>query len=471
MLPSLPFPTRPGSWVPSITIRRIFPHGQLSAGQLVTLGGIALITMGTILLRTPWATTPGKTLSFLNALFTATSAVTVTGLIVADTEKDFTLFGQIVILTLIQLGGLGYAMLATVLLLAVGQRIGLRSRMMVAEALSSLDLAGSIRFVKTILIITFTFEGVGALILAVRFSQDMPWLEACGHGIFHAVSAFNNAGFSTFSQNLIPYRDDFLVNISISLLLVLGGIGFIVFRDLLSYYQKERYRIQTHTRLALLVSVSLWVLGTIGFYLLEMNSPATLGSQTPTAGAMVAAFHSGAARTAGFNTLDLSLLRPSTLYMLILLMIIGGSPGGTAGGIKTTTFGIVCLSVWAVFRKRLDVEFHYRRMPLHLVLQALAIMFLAIGAVTILTFVLAFIENKPFLSLMFEVASALGTVGFSVGNGGVLSLSAILTDFGKVIILCSMFLGRFGPLLVGLVSLTPPVRMLYRFPQAKVAIG
>ncbi|HNP59854.1 MAG TPA: TrkH family potassium uptake protein [Nitrospirales bacterium] len=470
-MPPLPLPTPRSSWIPSTIIRRFFPHHHLSAGQLVTLGAMGLIVAGTFLLKTPLATTPGKPLSFLNALFTATSAVTVTGLIVADTEKDFTLFGKIVILTLIQLGGLGYAMLATLLLIAVGQRIGLRNRMMVAEAFSSLDLAGLIRFVKTILIITFTLEGVGALILAARFSQDMPVLAALGHGIFHAISAFNNAGFSTFSRNLIPYGGDFIVNASITLLLVLGGIGFIVFRDLLEFYQKKRYRIQTHTRLALLISIGLWVIGTIGFFLLEMNSPATLGSQTPSAGAMVAAFHSGAARTAGFNTLDLSLLRPSTLYMLILLMIIGGSPGGTAGGIKTTTFGIVCLSVWAVFRKRLDVEFHYRRMPSHLVLQALAIMFLAIGAVTTLTFFLAFIENKPFLALMFEVASALGTVGFSVGNGGVLSLSATLTDFGKVIILCSMLLGRFGPLLVGLVSLTPPVRMLYRFPQAKVAIG
>lgn len=432
---------------------------------------MGLIVVGTILLKTPWATTPGKSFSFLNALFTATSAVTVTGLIVADTAKDFTVFGQIVLLALIQLGGLGYAMLATVLLIAIGQRIGLRDRIMVAEALSSLDLAGLVRFVKTILIITFTLEGVGALILATRFSRDMPMSEALWHGIFHSVSAFNNAGFSTFSQNLIPYREDLLVNLSISALIFLGGIGFIVFRDLLSYYQKERYRIQTHTRLALLVSVGLWVLGAIGFYLLEMNSPATLGAQGPIDGAMVAAFHSGAARTAGFNTLDLSLLRPSTLYMLILLMIIGGSPGGTAGGIKTTTFAIVCLSVWAVFRKRMDVEFHHRRMPLHLVLQAMALMFLAIGAVTTLTFFLAYIENKPFLALMFEVASALGTVGFSVGNGGVLSLSANLTEMGKVIILGSMFLGRFGPLLIGLVSLTPPVRMLYRFPQAKVAIG
>ena len=471
MTPPSPLPARLGSWIQTGTFRRVFSHGQLSAGQLVTLGAVGLIAMGTLLLKTPWATTPGKPLNFLDALFTATSAVSVTGLIVADTEKDFTVFGQTIILTLIQLGGLGYAMLATVLLIAVGQRIGLRDRMMVASALSSLDLAGLIRFVKTILIITFTLEGLGALILALRFSRDMPFFEAFGHGVFHAISAFNNAGFSTFSQNLMPYRGDILVNLSISILIFLGGIGFIVFRDLLGYYRKERYRIQSHTTLALLLSLGLWVVGASGFYLMEWNNPATLGSQTAAEGVMVAAFHSGSARSAGFNTLDLSLLRPSTLYMLILLMIIGGSPGGTAGGIKTTTFGIVCLSVWAVFRQRLDVEFRYRRMPPHLVLRALAIMFLAIGALTTLTFLLAYLENKPFLALMFEVASALGTVGFSVGDGGVLSLSATLTDFGKFIILSSMLLGRFGPLLVGLVSLTPPVRMRYRFPEAKVAIG
>lgn len=444
---------------------------QFSAGQIVTLAGLALITAGTLLLMTPWAIAPGKSLRILDALFTATSAVCLTGLIVTDTATEFTMFGQMVILALIQIGGLGYAILATLLLLAVGHRIGLHKRMMLAEALNTLDFAGLIRFVKTILAITFSFEAVGAILLTWRFAHDRPVSQALFDGIFHSVSAFNNAGFSTFSLNLIEYQQDWGVNLTIGLLVFFGGIGFIVFRDVVDRVVGKRRMLQPHTKLALSVSGILLVVGMVGIFLLESHNPQTIGSQSYEELLMVSAFHSISARTAGFNSVDLSHFLPSTLYMLILLMMVGGSPGGMAGGLKTTTLGVVWLAVWGILRKKSELHFFYRRMPPFLVLRAMALTLLAIGTVTSLTFILVYTERLPFLAIMFEVASALGTVGLSVGDGGILSLSTKFTDTGKIIILLCMILGRYGTLLFGLGSLLPPQAPRFRYAEGKVAIG
>lgn len=206
-------------------------------------------------------------------------------------------------------------------------------------------------------------------------------------------------------------------------------------------------------------------------FFLEAHNPQTAGNQTTGDLLMVSAFHSVSARTAGFNSVDLSQFRPSTLYMLILLMLVGGSPGGMAGGLKTTTVGVVWLAVWGIVRKKAELHFFSRRMPPYLVLRAMALSLLAIGTVTGLTFILVFTEQLPFLSIMFEVASALGTVGLSVGDGGVLSLSAKFSDIGKIIILLSMVLGRYGTLLFGLGSILPPQAPRFRYAEGKVAIG
>lgn len=237
------------------------------------MGGLALIAAGTLLLMTPWATVPEKPLRILDALFTATSAVCLTGLIVVDTATEFTLFGQGIILALIQIGGLGYAILATLLLLAVGYRIGLHKRMMLAEALNTLDMAGLIRFVKTIVVITFSFEALGALLLTLRFARDRPLPQALVDGVFHAMSAFNNAGFSTFPLNLIKYQQDWVVNLTIGFLVFSGGIGFIVFRDLFDRMLGTRRILQPHTKLALSVSGLLFMAGMLGIFFLESHTP------------------------------------------------------------------------------------------------------------------------------------------------------------------------------------------------------
>ena len=443
---------------------------NFTAAQIVPVVFLSVILLGSLLLMTPFAST-GRAVRFIDALFTMTSAVCATGLIVLDTPKDFTIFGQLVILAGIQLGGLGYSTMATLLLLAVGRRIGLRQRMMMMEVLSTLSMEGLVRFVKIIVVITLLVEAAGASLLAIRFASDMEPLRAIYLGIFHAVSAFNNAGFSLFSENLIPYRSDLLVNLTISLLIILGGIGFLVFRDILDNVHGERVRFSTHTKLAVLVTGLLIVGGTAGIWGFEIHNDRTLGALSTGEQIMVAYFHSVSARTAGFNTVDLSLMGKPALSLLILLMVVGGSPGSTAGGMKTTTFGIIVASIWGTLKGRADVMMFHRRIPQEIVAKSFILAALAWGLVTGFTMVLSYSESQEFLRILFEVASAAGTVGLSTGNGGVLSFSALFSEFGKCIIIVTMFIGRLGPLALGLFAVRTHKQLRYRYAEARVVIG
>ena len=457
------------------TIKRL-PHELpfrlhiLSPGQMVVFAGALAILLGTALLLLPWSTVPTKSLTLIDALFTATSAVCVTGLIVADTAADFTVLGHAIILVLIQIGGLGYATLVTMLLLTIGKQIGLRDRIMMAEALSALNLEGLVRYVKTIVLWTFTLELIGAVILSVRFVQEYSVGQALYHGVFQAISAFNNAGFSSFSTNLMAYQSDWTVNLVVVLLLILGGLGFIVLIDVSQMFRGERFRLHTHSKLVLWVTGLLIVGGGCSVLLLEWRNPQTLGDLGWSDKILTGFFHAISARTAGFNTLDMSHLTNASLYLLIILMFIGGSPGGTAGGIKTTTFGIIGLFVWTTLRHREDVECFWRRAPMVIVHRALSLAILSMVLLTFFTLILSMLESHHFLSLMFEVASALGTTGYSVGEGGVLSLSASFSTLGKLIIMLCMFIGRFGPLLVGLGSFRDRDARMYRFPESKISI-
>ena len=343
--------------------------------------------------------------------------------------------------------------------------------MMMMEVLSTLSMEGLVRFVKVIVAITLIIETVGALILAARFAFDMGPLRAIYLGVFHSVSAFNNAGFSLFSANLAAYRGDIVVNLTIAALIILGGIGFIIFRDLLDNVHGARFRLSTHTKLALLVTLLLIVGGTVGIWAFEAQNQSSVGNLPFGEQILVAYFHSVSARTAGFNTVDLSLMATPTLYLLILLMIVGGSPGSTAGGIKTTTFGIVCASIWATLRGRADVMMFHRRIPQEIVMKSFILAAVAWGLVTGFTMVLSYSENLGFLKTLFEVASAAGTVGLSTGNGDVLSLSALFSDFGKALIIMTMFLGRLGPLALGLFAVRTHEELRYRYAEAKVVIG
>ncbi len=443
---------------------------KYSTRQIVAGAFLGMILLGTFLLMLPIATT-GPGVRFIDALFTMTSAVCVTGLNVLDTPNDLTLFGQLVLLFGIQLGGLGYSAVATLLLLALGRRIGLKERMMMMEVLSTLTMEGLVRFVKIILAITLIVESIGSVVLAVRFSFDMDIGRAVYLGIFHSVSAFNNAGFSMFSDNLMSYSRDLTVNLTITTLIILGGIGFLVYRDVLENFRGRRFRLSTHTKLALLVTVLLIVGGTLGIWMFEIQNEKTLVSIPLGDQLLISYFHAVSARTAGYNTIDLSLLSTPTLYFIILLMVVGASPGSTGGGIKTTTLGIVCATIWSTLKGRADVMMFHRRIPQELVMKAFVLSSLALGLVTGFTMLLSYFEEQKFLYIMFEVASAAGTVGLSTGNGGALSLSALFSDFGKGVIILTMFLGRLGPLAVGLFAVKTHEDLRFRYPEARVVLG
>jgi len=448
-------------WVRSI---RLLP------GQVVALAGLLLLFIGTGLLMLPISTPPGVQVSFMDALFTATSAVCVTGLIVMDTPNDFTIWGQWVILVLIQIGGLGYALMATLILVVMGRRLGLRDRMMLAETFSTIDMEGTVRFVKIVAAITFSLEGVGALYLTFRFSEDMAIGQALYQGLFHSISAFNNAGFSLFSSSLNSFRSDWGINLVVTTLIILGSVGFIVLRDVLDNLKGMRFRFQSHTKLVLVMTILLMAFGTVGIAMLEWNNSKTLLSMGIWEKLGVSYFHA-VSRTAGFTTLDISQMKDTTLYYLILLMGIGGSPGSMSGGIKTTTFAIVCLTVWAVLRRRQDVEVFHRRISNDLVIRAFCLAVLGFSLVAFFTLVLSYMEGGSFLSILFEVTSALGVVGLSLGDGMGRSFSADFTDFGKFILIICMLLGRFGPLMIGLFALKGPSHSLYRYPQSRIVIG
>jgi trk system potassium uptake protein len=448
-------------------VRRV----KFTAARVVPAAFLAAIVFGALLLMLPFATRPDHGIRFIDALFTMTSAICVTGLIVLDTPKDFTVFGQLVILFGIQIGGLGYSTMATVLLLTLGRRIGLRQRMMMMEVLSTLSMEGLVRFVKIIVAIAVIVEGLGTAILAIRFAFEMEPLQAFYFGLFHSVSAFNNAGFSLFSNNLLSYRTDLVVNLTISILIVLGGLGFLVFRDVLENMRGERFRFSIHTKLVLLVTALLIIAGTVGIWGFEILNQKTLAPLPVGQQVLVAYFHSVSARTAGFNTIDLSLMGKPALYLLILLMIVGGSPGSTAGGIKTTTFGIICATIWGMLKGRADVMMFHRRIPPELVTKSFVLAVLGWGLITGFTMVLAYTESQEFLRILFEVASAAGTVGLSTGDGGTLSFSALFSDFGKFVIMMSMFLGRLGPLALGLFAVRTHEELRYRYAEGRVAIG
>lgn len=451
-------------------VRERLRAAHFAAAPLVPIAFAAIIMLGAGLLMLPLATV-GSGIRFIDALFTMTSAVCDTGLVVLSPSEDFTVFGQVVILSGIQVGGLAYSTMATLLLLALGQRIALRKQMMMREVFSTLSMEGLLRLIKVIVVLTFILEAAGALILAARFSTDMDFAEALYYGVFHSVAAFNNAGFSLFPDNLMSFRSDIVVNVTVALLIILGGIGFLVFRDIVERVRKERGHLSTQTKLAILMTGVLLTAGTIGVWGFEIHNPETLGPLPVGEQVMAAAFQSASARTAGFTTIDLTVVGKPTLYLLILLMIVGGSPGGTAGGIKTTTLGVIAASIWSLLKRRADVMMFHRRIAHEAIMKCFVLAALAWGLVTGFTMVLSYSEGQEFLRILFEVTSAVGTVGFSTGNGDGLSFSALFSDFGKTVIIASMFIGRLGPLGLGLFAVRTHEELRYRYAAARIVVG
>lgn len=441
---------------------------SLTPSQILTLGFLTFILIGTLLLMLPFSTTNG--ISFIDALFTSTSAICVTGLIVMDTPKDFTLWGQVIILFLIQIGGLGYMTSATIISLAIGKRIGLGERLIMKEALNVLSLEGIVKFTKKVLFITIFFEMLGTVILGIRFAADLGIARGLYYGLFHAVSAFNNAGFSLFSDNLINYRGDITVNLVICVLIFFGGIGFLVINDIYNFCRNNIVRLSVHTKITLATSGVLIVVYAIMMLIFENSNPATMKNMSLIEKILVSVFSSITARTAGFNTIDYSLLRIETLFLTIIIMFIGASPGSAGGGIKTTTFALIIASIYATMRGMRDTVLFRRRIPLETISRSYLLATLAAILIIVISMLIIYYEDTKYLSTIFEVISAFGTVGLSVGDGGTRSFSALLTPAGKFFISFAMFAGRLGPLTLA-VAVMAKTEVRFRYPEGRVLIG
>jgi trk system potassium uptake protein len=444
--------------------RRLFI--ELDPPKILVLGFGTIILLGALLLSLPSATTDGKGLPLLDAFFTATSATCVTGLVVVDTGDTFTAFGEVVILSMIQVGGLGFMSFATLLAFILGKRISLKERLIIQESFNNETVEGVVRLVKRILIFTATAEIVGGILLSFRFSQDMAAGKAIYFGFFHAVSNFNNAGFDLMGgfRGLTAYAEDPIVNLTVTSLISLGGIGFIVMNELFEY--RSTRRLSLHSKMALSVSSILVVGGALLIFILEYNNPATL-KPLSAAGKIFGAFYQAVTpRTAGSNTLSIPDLKQSTLFLIIFLMFIGASPGSTGGGIKTTTFAVLIGAVKSQIRGREDVTFFGRRMDFSIVSKSLTVTLIAIFLVISMTMVLTITEpGKDFLMIFFEVVSAFSTVGLSMG------LTPELSSFGKILILITMFAGRVGPLTLAYAVAKKRKEDHYRYPAGKVMIG
>ncbi|HZK25776.1 MAG TPA: TrkH family potassium uptake protein [Oscillospiraceae bacterium] len=418
-----------------------FQASKVSPAKILVGGFALLIVLGTLLLSLPQAVPTGR-LPLGDALFTATSAVCVTGLVVVDTGTQFSRFGQTVIMLLIQFGGLGIMTVATIIFTLLGRKISLRERLVIQEALNQETLHGLVRLVKTVVLLTFAAEALGALLLATRFIPIYGWRTGVFYSVFHAVSAFCNAGFDIIGsyRSLTPFATDPVIVLTIALLFIIGGIGFTVWIEFLQ--RRSIARLSLHAKIVILMTVILLLGGTLIILAVEATNPQTFG-QFDWGGKLLNAFFMAATpRTAGLNTVPTNLLLSPTIFLLIVLMFIGASPASTGGGIKTTTFGVLMVTVYSAIRGDEDVLWQQKRIPGDLIRRALTITVVAMLLVCLVTFLLLVTEDGSFtfLDYLFEATSAFATVGLTTG------VTASLSSWGRLFIIVTMFAGRVGPL-------------------------
>lgn len=441
-------------------------HGIRHPARLVPAGFLAVILAGTALLMLPVSRAAEGAAPFMTALFTAVSAACVTGLAVVDTPTYWSGFGQVVILALIQVGGFGIMTGATLLGLLVSRRLGLATRLAAQSESRSVTLGDVFGLLRLVLTVTVVMEATVATVLAARlhWGHGLPWGEASWHGLFHAISAFNNAGFSTWSDNLIGFQSDGLVLVPIMLAVVIGGIGFPVLHELRREPGQWR-RWSIHTRLTLVGTALLLALGFAGILAYEWYNPRTLGPMGVADKVLGAMFHSVSARTAGFNSLDVGGLRTETLALHLGLMFVGGGSAGTAGGIKITTFLLLGLVVWAEVRGARDTTVFHRRIAIEAQRQALTVVLLGTTAVALGTLALLGLTPFPFEQVVFEAVSAFATVGLSTGITPQLPASA------QAVVVALMFVGRVGTVTVVTALALRRHEALYRYPEERPIVG
>ncbi len=411
---------------------------QLNPPAVLAAGFLGLIFIGTILLNLPIATTSGISIGFIDALFTASSAVCVTGLIVVNTALHWSLFGKIVILILIQMGGLGIMTMATSVALIIGKKIRLKERLVIKEQLNHETMGGLVKLTKYVITVTLGIEAIGALFLSFKFIPIYGISKGIWFSVFHSISAFCNAGFDILGNSIVPFVGDFWINLVLSLLIILGGLGFAVYADI--YNHRKFKKLNIHSKFVLSITAILLLGGAVLIFLIEYTNPLTLKQLSMSNKLIASFFQSTVTRTAGFNSIDMSSIRDSSAFLMIMLMFIGGSPGSTAGGIKTTTFATLILTTISTIKGEKDVGVFNRRLGEDVINRSLAIIMIGLTWILIVSFILTITENAVFLDLVFETTSAFATVGLSRG------ITSSLSPVGKLLITLTMYVGRVGAL-------------------------
>lgn len=440
--------------------------------RTICLGFLAVITIGTILLMMPFSTSTGNWNDPIRALFTATSAVCVTGLIVVDTGSYFSLWGQLFILCLIQVGGLGYMMITTFLALLIKRKFDFRQKFAIQQSFDRPFLQGSKNLVLSVLATTLIFEITGIFLLLTVFSKNHDFASSLWLAIFHSISAWNNAGFSLFSDSLVGYRSSLVINLVISLLIIFGGIGYQVIIEMYLWLvskaknHQKKYCFSLNFKVVATTTFTLLVLGTVAFLFTEFNNPETLSSLPLSEKLTAAWFQSITTRTAGFNTIDIETMTGAGLFITVGFMFIGASPSGTGGGIKTTTLGIIIGCTNSILRGNNQVRMFKRTVPMPLILKAVAVVFGSGITIAVATILLSLTDsNLQLLKIAFEVVSAFATVGLSTG------ITDSISSLGQIVLVFTMYIGRVGVLLFMSAILGDPEPSRIEYPQENLLVG
>lgn len=437
---------------------------RLTPVQILALGFFSVIMIGSFLLMLPISSKVGTVTPFIDAFFTSTSAVCVTGLVTLNTGEHWSYFGSTVIMFLIQIGGLGFMSFATLFALLLGKKITLKERLIMQEAMNSFSLQELVKLAKYILIFTFSVEGVGALFLATKFIPEYGLEKGTYFAIFHSVSAFCNAGFDLTGNSLVPYADNTVIILTISALIIIGGLGFAVWAEIYNY--KGLKKLSVHSKLVITMTLILLIGGWILMFILEAGNPETLKPMSLKGKLLSSLFASVSPRTAGFNSISTSGMTLGGITLTIILMFIGGSPGGTAGGIKTTTTGILLMTIICMIKNREDTTVFNRTITKGLVYKAFVISTIAMGVVIVDTMILSITEVGASLEyILYEIVSAFGTVGLTLG------LTPKLTVVGKLLIALTMYIGRVGPLTLFLALSSKKNGSSIKYPEGKILVG
>ena len=444
----------------------------MTSSQKICFGFLAVITLGTILLMLPFSTATGNWNSPVVALFTATSAVCVTGLAVVDTGTDFSFSGQLVILVLAQVGGLGYMTFTTFLIMLTGRRFDLRHKIAIQQALDRREMEGSGNIIRSIIAVTLIFEITGIFLLLLVFVPDFGWDKGLWYAIFHSISAWNNAGFSLFSNSLVDYNSSALLVFTISGLVIFGGIGYQVILEMF-FWLRDRLRrnprnivLSLDYKVAVSTTLFLLFLGLLGFFLVEVRNTETLRNLSIRSQFLAAWFQSMTTRTAGFNSIDIGGMTTAGLFITIAFMFVGASPGGTGGGMKTTTIRVLTSCTKSILQGKEEVLLYERRIAVSLILKAVGVIVGSVTAVIICTILISLTDPTfDFIQILFEVVSAYATVGLSTG------ITSDFSIWGKLILILTMYMGRVGVLLLMSAVLGDPKPSNIHYPEEDLLVG